>query len=132
MPDFIIDGQRYESSVLTDHSRSLMFALKFAEQEIWDINRRVGLAQTARNTYCLALKELLPAPLEGEMSEQGVLNFGNQKFARSELSQKATQQLNAILEVDKLLADLQDDYAIAETARTVYGRDFKASVSTTH
>ncbi|WP_417551917.1 hypothetical protein [Marinomonas fungiae] len=132
MSDFMIDGQIYSSDVLTEHSRSLMLALRFAEQEIWDINRRVGVAQTARNTYVLVLNKLLPKPLSDSSDEQGVLTFGTKKYLRSELSEEANKHLEAILETDKLLAQLQDDYAIAETARAIYGRDFKASVSTLH
>ena len=132
MSDFMIDGQIYSGDVLTDHSRSLMLALRFAEREIWDINRRVGVAQTARNTYVLVLNGLLPKPLAKSSKKKGVLTFGSKKYLRSELSEEANKHLEAILETDKLLAELQEDYAIAETARVVYGREFKASVSTFH
>lgn len=130
MPEFIVDGQTYETEVLTDQSRSLMTALRFAEQEIADINRRVGMVQTARNTYMQALNRLLPSPIdEGQAAKEAVLTVNDRQYLRASLSGEANAQLQAVLEADKLLKHLEEDYVIAEMARKVYGQEFKMALS---
>ena len=60
-----IDEKEYDVESLSDEAKKQILNMQIADQEITDVQRKLAIAQTARNTYANALREELP---EGEDS----------------------------------------------------------------
>ena len=60
-----IDEKEYDVESLSDEAKTQILNMRFADQEIADVQKKLAIAQTARNTYANALREELP---EGEDS----------------------------------------------------------------
>ena len=60
-----IDEKEYDVESLSDEAKTQILNMRIADQEIADLQRKLAIAQTARNTYANALREELP---EGEDS----------------------------------------------------------------
>jgi len=60
-----IDEKEYDIESLSDEAKTQILNMRIADQEIADVQRKLAIAQTARNTYANALREELP---EGEDS----------------------------------------------------------------
>ena len=55
-----IDEKEYEIELLSDEAKTQILNLRIVDQEIVSIQQRLAIAQTARNTYGVALREELP------------------------------------------------------------------------
>ena len=61
MDSITIDDKEYDLDSLSDETKEHVASLNFVDEELRRLAARVAAMQTARNTYSLALKELLPA-----------------------------------------------------------------------
>ena len=55
-----IDEKEYDPEKLSEAAKGQIVNLQVVDQEIASLQQRLGIAQTARNTYAAALKEELP------------------------------------------------------------------------
>ena len=55
-----IDEKEYDLESLSDEAKTQVLNTRLADQEIADLQRKLAIAQTARNTYATALREELP------------------------------------------------------------------------
>jgi protein O-GlcNAc transferase len=60
MPTITIDDKSYDLDALSDAAKQQLTHMQFADAEIQRLQMQLALAQTARNAYAAALKELLP------------------------------------------------------------------------
>ena len=55
-----IDDKEYDIESLSDEAKTQILNMRIADQEIADVQRKLAIAQTARNTYGKALGGELP------------------------------------------------------------------------
>jgi hypothetical protein len=55
-----IDEKEYLIESLSDEAKAQIISMRVADQEIVALNHKLAMAQTARNTYALAVRESLP------------------------------------------------------------------------
>lgn len=55
-----IDGKEHEIELLSDEAKTQIINLRLVDQELVSIQQKLAIAQTARNTYAVALREELP------------------------------------------------------------------------
>jgi hypothetical protein len=55
-----IDEKEYDAESLSDEAKKQVVNTRIADQEIAELQRKLAIAQTARNTYANALREELP------------------------------------------------------------------------
>ena len=55
-----IDEKEYDVESLSDEAKTQLLNTRIADQEIAELQRKLAIAQTARNTYATALREELP------------------------------------------------------------------------
>ena len=55
-----IDGKKYEKDKLSDEAKAHLNSLQAADREIASLKSQLAIAQTARNAYANALKDMLP------------------------------------------------------------------------
>jgi len=60
MSNITIDGKEYALETLTDEARAQIMSLRLCDQKIEQAQVDLAIAQTARNAYARALKEMLP------------------------------------------------------------------------
>jgi len=60
MDKISIDGVDYKLSELSDVARQQWMNISYCDGEIQRLQTQLAIAQTARNTYIIALKEQLP------------------------------------------------------------------------
>ena len=60
MSNITIDGKEYALETLTDEARAQIMSLRLCYQKIEQAQVDLAIAQTARNAYARALKEMLP------------------------------------------------------------------------
>jgi hypothetical protein len=60
MPQITIDNVVYDLDSLSDAAKQQLASIQFTEAEIQRLQMLLAVAQTARNSYFAALKELLP------------------------------------------------------------------------
>ncbi len=63
MPSIKIDEKEYDLDSLSEEAKNQLGSMQFVDAELQRLNAQVAVYQTARNTYALALKELLPKTL---------------------------------------------------------------------
>ena len=61
MDSITIDDKEYDLDSLSDEAKEHVASLNYVDDDLRRLSLRVAALQTARNTYSLALKELLPA-----------------------------------------------------------------------
>jgi len=54
-----IDEKDYEIDSLSEEAKSQLISMRVADQEIESLRQKLAMAQTARNAYAVALRELL-------------------------------------------------------------------------
>ncbi len=55
-----IDEKEYDIELLSDEAKKQIVSMQVADQEIAAVQRKLAIAQTARNAYANALREELP------------------------------------------------------------------------
>lgn len=70
MPVIKIDNLDYELDSLSAEARGQLSMMQMADRELQNLQVQIALAQTARNAYANALKQLLPTPTE-QLQAQG-------------------------------------------------------------
>ena len=61
MDSITIDDKEYDLDSLSDEAKEHVASLNYVDDDLRRLALRVAALQTARNTYSVALKELLPA-----------------------------------------------------------------------
>ena len=61
MDSITIDDKEYDLESLSDEAKEHVASLNYVDDDLRRLALRMAALQTARNTYSLALKELLPA-----------------------------------------------------------------------
>jgi hypothetical protein len=59
-----IDNQDYGLATLSDEAKAQLASLQFVDAEIARLQAKIAAFQTARNSYALALRQLLPPSSE--------------------------------------------------------------------
>ena len=60
MDSITIDDKEYDLDSLSDEAKEHVASLNYVDDDLRRLALRVAALQTARNTYSLALKDLLP------------------------------------------------------------------------
>jgi hypothetical protein len=66
MSKVTIDEKEYDTDDLSDDAKAQLASLNFVDAELGRLAAIVAAMQTARNTYAVALKELIGGPEEAE------------------------------------------------------------------
>ena len=67
MATISIDGKDYDVDELSDEAKNQVASINFVDQELRRLNALAAAMQTARNTYGMALNELLGVDKDAEV-----------------------------------------------------------------
>ena len=60
MAAITIDGKEYDLESLSEEARTHLLGVQICDEKVQQLQRELGIVQTARNTYANALRENLP------------------------------------------------------------------------
>lgn len=60
MPVITIDGQEYDSDLLSEEAKAQLASLQVVDRKIIELNNDLKILHTARNAYAKALSDILP------------------------------------------------------------------------
>lgn len=72
-----IDGKEYELDSLSDKAIAHVESLKFVDSEISRVGLQLAALQTARNTYGVALKNLLENGVDTDSDKVDIEDLGD-------------------------------------------------------
>ncbi len=70
MAQITIDGKEYDSEKLSDEVKARINSVRATDNKIAELNRELAIAQTARNSYFVALKEALDDKQDSEVKKK--------------------------------------------------------------
>lgn len=115
-----VDGKHYNLSDLSNLARAQLPNLRFADEQIQLLNNRKALAETARSAYAKVLAENLPEKKAPANRKKDVLTIDGERYRLEDFSDLARGQLLSIQFADREMERLNNELAVAQTARTRY------------
>lgn len=115
-----VDGKHYNLSDLSSVARAQLPNLRFADEQIQLLNNRKALAETARSAYAKVLSENLPEKRAPANRKKDVLTIDGERYRLEDFSELARGQLLSIQFADREAERLNNELAVAQTARTRY------------
>ena len=76
MATITVDNREFDVDTLSPEARQQLDMLMACEAKLRELQRDTMITQTARNAYTIALKALLPTPLEQVMAQGDTIKLG--------------------------------------------------------
>lgn len=115
-----VDGQHYNLTDLNNLAKAQLPNLRFAGEHIQLLNNRKALAETARSAYAKVLSENLPEKKAPANRKKDVLSIDGERYRLEDFSDLARGQLLSIQFADREIEHLNNELAVAQTARARY------------
>lgn len=121
LPETItVDGKHYNLTDLNNLAKAQLPNLRFADEQIQLLNNRKALTETARSAYAKVLAENLPEKKAPGNRKKDVLTIDGERYRLEDFSDLARGQLLSIQFADREMERLNNELAVAQTARTRY------------
>lgn len=121
MPETVtVDGKHYNVSDLTSNGRAQLVSLHFTDGHIELLNNRRALVETARSAYGRELAANLPDKKAAANRKKGVISIDGVRYRLEDFSEAGRAQLYNIQFTEREEERLNNELAVAQTARTRY------------
>ena len=114
-----INGTKYNEKDLSEKAQAHVLSITVTNKEIQRIQDQLAIVQTARNAYGVSLTPNLPK-VAGKNKKKDVVTINSKKYAYADMNEKAIADIMSISIVDKKIVSLQEDLAMAKTAKNFY------------
>ena len=119
MESLNINGKKVSAEELSDEARQTLASIRYADKRLAELKDQVAVTQTGIITYARELKGKLPKPAHPNKKKDTV-TIDQVKYNFADFDQNAKPLLYSLDKANKIVAQLESDIAIFNTAMAAY------------
>ncbi|WP_052501583.1 DUF6447 family protein [Thiomicrospira microaerophila] len=131
-PQLTFNGQSYEIESLSEQVKQQIVNLQFADNEIQQLNNKLAMANMAKSRYIQVLNQHLPEKTAAANKKKDVITFDDKRYNLDDFDEQGRAQIQNLQAVTQMLARLNSELAISQTARHGYYQMLETSLNEKH